>query len=97
MSRLSAWADGVRTAEPELPEDGHLPCQRHDPELWFSEHPSQIELAKSMCAACPLREACLAGALDRGEIAGVWGGELLVNGVIVPFKRGRGRPRKNAA
>lgn len=74
-----------------------LPCQHDDPDLWFAEHPVHINRAKELCAECPVREACLAGALDRGEAAGVWGGELLVNGVIVANKRGRGRPRKNAA
>jgi WhiB family redox-sensing transcriptional regulator len=38
--------------------------------------------------------ACLAGALGRGEPCGIWGGELLMHGAIVPFKRPRGRPRK---
>ena len=74
-----------------------LPCQQEDPELWFAEHPNAIAYAKSLCAECPVREACLAGALERRETAGVWGGELLVNGAIVAHKRGRGRPRKAVA
>ena len=74
-----------------------LPCRAQDPELWFAEYPAQTERAKSLCAQCPVREACLAGALHRGEVAGVWGGQLLVNGAIVAHKRGRGRPRKIAA
>jgi WhiB family redox-sensing transcriptional regulator len=40
-----------------------------------------------------VRLACLAGALERGEPWGVWGGELLQNGVITAGKRPRGRPR----
>jgi WhiB family redox-sensing transcriptional regulator len=44
-----------------------------------------------------VREACLLGALERREAAGVWGGELLENGAIIAVKRARGRPRKNAA
>ncbi|HZI45593.1 MAG TPA: hypothetical protein VFD53_10255, partial [Ilumatobacter sp.] len=40
-------------------------------------------------------EACLSGALERGEVYGVWGGEIVVDGVIVSVKRGRGRPPKN--
>lgn len=78
-------------------EAGAPPCQVHGPDLWFSEYPAQIERAKALCAQCPVREACLAGALAREEAAGVWGGQLLVNGVVVAFKRGRGRPRKHAA
>ena len=38
--------------------------------------------------------ACLEGALERREPWGVWGGELLLRGTIVPRKRPRGRPRK---
>ena len=33
-------------------------------------------------------------ALERAEPWGVWGGELFVQGVVVPRKRPRGRPRK---
>ncbi len=36
---------------------------------------------------------CLAGALERREPWGVWGGELFVSGVVVARKRPRGRPR----
>ena len=30
--------------------------------------------AKAICARCPVRDACLAYALDTGEAFGVWGG-----------------------
>lgn len=33
-----------------------------------------IEAAKANCAVCPVLLECLAGALDRGESYGVWGG-----------------------
>jgi WhiB family redox-sensing transcriptional regulator len=72
-----------------------LPC-RDAPDLYFAESPADVELAKSLCQGCPLREPCLAGALQRREPWGVWGGELLVQGVVVPRKRPRGRPRKVA-
>ena len=71
-----------------------LPCRLADPDLFFAESPNDVESAKSLCVDCPSREACLAGALDRQEPWGVWGGELLVAGVIVARKRPRGRPRK---
>lgn len=73
---------------------GHLPCRLNDPELFFAESPADVELAKSLCMSCPLRAECLEGALDRREPWGVWGGELLVAGVVVARKRPRGRPRK---
>jgi WhiB family redox-sensing transcriptional regulator len=74
-----------------------LPCRVEDPELWFAETPAQLELAKQFCADCPVRDACLAGALDRGEPWGVWGGEIFDHGVVIPRKRPRGRPHKEVA
>jgi WhiB family redox-sensing transcriptional regulator len=71
-----------------------LPCTE-DPELFFAESPRDVEQAKAMCRGCPARLACLAGALERREPWGVWGGELLMSGAIVPRKRPRGRPRKD--
>ena len=72
--------------------DGPLPCQRQSPQLWFSELPADLELAKAYCAPCPIRGCCLAGALERGEPHGVWGGEIFTRGVIIARKRPRGRP-----
>lgn len=71
-----------------------LPCAG-DPDLFFAESPDDVELAKSLCSDCPIRLTCLAGAVQRREPWGVWGGELFIRGEIVPRKRGRGRPRKN--
>ena len=70
-----------------------LPCAE-DPELFFAESPEDVETAKAMCRGCEARLACLTGALERREPWGVWGGELLMRGAIVPRKRPRGRPRK---
>ncbi|GES30466.1 WhiB family transcriptional regulator [Streptomyces angustmyceticus] len=72
-----------------------VPCRTYDPEVFFAESPADVEYAKTLCQTCPVREACLAGAKDRREPWGVWGGELFVQGVVVPRKRPRGRPRKN--
>ncbi|GAB3667300.1 WhiB family transcriptional regulator [Streptomyces sparsus] len=74
---------------------GAVPCRSYDPEVFFAESPADVEYAKSLCRTCPLRDACLDGAKDRREPWGVWGGELFVQGVVVPRKRPRGRPRKN--
>ena len=76
-------------------DDTALPCWTADPDLWFAEAPSDVEDAKALCVPCPLREACLAGALERREPWGVWGGELFIGGVVVARKRPRGRPRKH--
>jgi WhiB family redox-sensing transcriptional regulator len=72
-----------------------VPCRSFDAELWFAESPADVEFAKSLCGTCPALQECLAGALERREPWGVWGGQLFVQGVVVPRKRPRGRPRKN--
>jgi WhiB family redox-sensing transcriptional regulator len=71
-----------------------LPCRVQDPDLWFAESPARLEEAKRLCADCPVRAACLAGALDRAEPWGVWGGEIFDHGVVIARKRPRGRPPK---
>ena len=74
---------------------GHKPPCTDDPDLFFAESPVDVECAKVLCRGCPARMACLAGALERREPWGVWGGELFLRGEIVPRKRPRGRPRKD--
>ena len=71
------------------------PCRTHDPDLWFAESPAKLEQAKQLCRRCPVRTECLAAALARRESWGVWGGEILQRGAVLPRKRPRGRPRKN--
>jgi len=85
----------ISVLDPKGVEEELLPCRVNDAELFFAESPSDVELAKTLCQACPVRIECLAGALERQEPWGVWGGELLVSGAIVARKRPRGRPRKN--
>ncbi len=70
-----------------------LPCRR-EPDLFFAESPADVESAKALCRGCTARLACLAGAIERSEPWGVWGGELFLRGQILPRKRPRGRPRK---
>ena len=78
-------------------DEAMLPCRVHDPELWFAESPADVEFAKALCLDCPVRQMCLEGALDRREPWGVWGGQLFLQGSVIPRKRPRGRPRKNEA
>jgi hypothetical protein len=63
--------------------------------LFFSDNVIDIARAKAMCGLCPLRADCLAGALEREEPWGVWGGELLSGGRIIANKRPCGRPPKH--
>jgi WhiB family transcriptional regulator, redox-sensing transcriptional regulator len=69
-----------------------LPCLREDPQLWFSEQPAGLELAKAHGRPGPLRGPCLAGALARREPYGVWGGEIVEDGAVTARKAPRGRP-----
>lgn len=71
-----------------------LPCRSGDADMWFAEAPVELERAKSLCGACPIRAECLAGALRREEPWGVWGGEIFERGAVIPRKRPRGRPSK---
>jgi WhiB family redox-sensing transcriptional regulator len=71
-----------------------LPCQQEDSALWFSSLPAELNLAKAYCGGCHNRGPCLAGALERSEPTGVWGGEIFENGRLIESKRPRGRPRK---
>jgi WhiB family redox-sensing transcriptional regulator len=72
-----------------------LPCA-DDSALWFSEVPADLELAKAICGSCPLRLPCLAGAVERGEPCGVWGGEIFERGKVIAYKRARGHPGRQA-
>jgi WhiB family transcriptional regulator, redox-sensing transcriptional regulator len=64
--------------------------------LFFSEEIHLINRAKAICSKCTLQDACLARALDDGELCGVWGGQLIENGRVKTNKRPRGRPPKHA-
>jgi len=83
--------------DPHVELGAELPCRKFDPDLWFSDAPAELELAKSLCGECPVRVECLAGAVERQEPWGVWGGEIFERGAVVPRKRPRGRPRKGDA
>jgi WhiB family redox-sensing transcriptional regulator len=89
---LPALLGALDPLSKQCPED--LPCRVEDPDLWFAESPTDLERAKSFCHDCPARRACLAGALERREPWGVWGGEIFERGAVIARKRPRGRPRK---
>lgn len=62
-------------------------CKGDDTNTWFPEPPhtpnkaeraryeADVAFAKEICSMCQVRAECLSGALERGEIDGVWGGE----------------------
>jgi len=92
MSASSLTVQASRATE----LDGLLPCQRENAQLWFSDLPSDLELAKVHCRPCPILGLCLACALERREPYGVWGGEIFHRGIITPRKIPRGRPPKTS-
>lgn len=49
-------------------------CRGVDPDIFYPASDEEAEAAKAICAACPVREACLEYALANRERDGVWGG-----------------------
>jgi WhiB family redox-sensing transcriptional regulator len=49
-------------------------CRGADPDLFFPERGESADPARQVCARCPVRQPCLAYALDNGITHGVWGG-----------------------
>ena len=49
-------------------------CQGVDPDVFYPVSEEDADTAKSICAQCAVREACLEYALAYRERDGVWGG-----------------------
>ena len=85
-------ATAARRARARVPFPGvaDLPgaaCLGADPALFFPDQGDAVAeaLAVAICAACPVRAACYAWAVQTGERFGVWGGANFEN-------EGRARP-----
>lgn len=91
----SVLSGDLNTVEPVWAFEIRTPCRSNDPELWFAEDAPAVELAQALCRSCPLQQECLAGAVNRREPWGVWGGEVFEQGEVVARKRRPGRPRKD--
>lgn len=50
-------------------------CAQTDPECFFPEQGRSPRQALSVCAVCPVAQACLQEALADGREFGVWGGK----------------------
>ncbi len=48
------------------------PCTDILTDYWTSDDPQERMEAAELCVPCPVREACLAGAMERREAFGVW-------------------------
>jgi WhiB family redox-sensing transcriptional regulator len=70
---------GSRRSSSEAWRD-HANCRSADPNLFFppagteEAPPEEIEAARALCQACPVREACLQFALETRQQDGIWGG-----------------------
>jgi WhiB family redox-sensing transcriptional regulator len=70
MPRLSA--NSLNLAPTDWFDDAA--CRDAPTEVFFPVSESQAGEAKAICAACPVREACLEYALETRPGDGVWGG-----------------------
>ncbi|MET0275742.1 MAG: WhiB family transcriptional regulator [Acidimicrobiia bacterium] len=71
---IGATADISKFAQPIWRQ--YARCLGADSEIFYppSESDEAAEPAKAICAACPVREACLEHAITAREKQGVWGG-----------------------
>jgi WhiB family redox-sensing transcriptional regulator len=79
------------TSEPE-PWRALAACRGVPEDIFFAhaEEESKIVAAKAVCASCPVREECLAYALDLNQTEGIWGG-------LTPAERRRRRRTRRIA
>ncbi len=49
-------------------------CQGLDAEIFYPPNDDDADIAKSVCAECAVRIACLDYAIDNREHQGIWGG-----------------------
>lgn len=51
-------------------------CARRDPDIWFPDGPGRDggQLARRICAICPVRQPCLQYALAIKPTHGIWAG-----------------------
>ena len=54
--------------------DQGLCTQVDNPDIFFPAAPELLDPARRLCGSCPVRGECLAEALSRADVDGVWGG-----------------------
>ena len=52
----------------------HAACKGVEPDIFYPATDDEAEVAKAVCAICPVRQPCLEYALASRERDGVWGG-----------------------
>jgi WhiB family redox-sensing transcriptional regulator len=73
MREIAAAILGPYATEDESWQERAL-CAQTDPEAFFPEKGGSTREAKKICEVCPVREQCLAYALEHDERFGIWGG-----------------------
>jgi WhiB family redox-sensing transcriptional regulator len=78
------WMMSTRSVDQSLPDLSELlgrpewmeraACRGEDPALFFPSVGGNAAKARTICAACSVRQECLSYALADPESAGVWGG-----------------------
>lgn len=67
-----------------------------NPDVFFPAAPEFLDPARRLCRGCPVKGECLAEALSRAEVDGVWGGttsaERRSMRAVWREHAGRGRP-----
>lgn len=66
--------DATGFAFEPTPWTSQAACAGSAPELWFPERGQNIDPARAVCGACPVRRECLDYALAWDIRFGVWGG-----------------------
>jgi WhiB family transcriptional regulator, redox-sensing transcriptional regulator len=63
---------------PERPRQGDwidkAACAGLDVDAFYREYPGGVEIARKVCAVCPVQQDCLDYAIESGEEYGIWGG-----------------------
>lgn len=72
-------------------------CHHVDPELFFPVERGhgaayELELARSVCARCPVRSECMLAALELRVTDGIWGGLT-----VAELRRVVALPRRQAS
>jgi hypothetical protein len=63
-------------------------CRHHPTALWFSVRAAEVARAKQICGVCPVRAECLAHALARPKLDGIWAGTTSVDRSLMRVRDG---------
>lgn len=70
--KVGSVSDELTFARPAWQRYGE--CQGLDVDLFIGAHYNVAKKAKAICETCPVKEECLAYALENIGMTGIWGG-----------------------